>query len=352
MNFLLSDLNNPNINDTQILYDDIIFLQYKNILELIKNKIDNHFKEWEISKKMIHDFEYIYTSSNLKKNICKFNPISRSFFKLQEIIYYYHISTPKKALCLAEAPGGFIQCLLNLSPTISIFGITLLSQDKKIPYWNNSLLNRDNIQLLKGIHQNGDLYDLKNIFSFIQTIGKSSIDFITGDGGIDYSNDYNKQELNSLRLIYSEIFLALNLQSIHGTFICKIFDIFTQNTIQLIYLLYLSYEKIFIHKPSMSRFSNSEKYIICINFKGYNKTIINQMIHHFHDNSIRNNISKYFLDELNKFNQMYIHEQKKHIELGISYIQNNQLSTQPTPTQIEKGKLWCKKYHLPFNDQF
>ena len=36
----------------------------------------------------------------------------------------------------------------------------------------------------------------------------------------------------------------------------------------------------------MSRYSNSEKYIVCKGFKGYNKEVINKMIHNFDDNKI------------------------------------------------------------------
>ena len=64
-------------------------------------------------------------------------------------------------------------------------------------------------------------------------------DLVTADGGFDYSTDYNKQELSSYKLIYSEIYIALNIQKDNGSFVLKVFDIFYHKTIQLIYLLYL-----------------------------------------------------------------------------------------------------------------
>ena len=56
--------------------------------------------------------------SYFKKNICQFVPISRSFFKLQELIHTYDLHKIKlnKFVSLAEAPGGFIQCLRKLYP--------------------------------------------------------------------------------------------------------------------------------------------------------------------------------------------------------------------------------------------
>ena len=44
--------------------------------------------------------------------------------------------------CIAEAPGGFIQCMLDYKDKIkNIYGTSLLSDDKNIPYWNKKLLD-------------------------------------------------------------------------------------------------------------------------------------------------------------------------------------------------------------------
>ena len=50
------------------------------------------------------------------------------------------------------------------------------------------------------------------------------MDIITGDGGFDFSIDYNKQEILAVRLIFTQIVYALHLQKKGGTFILKIFD--------------------------------------------------------------------------------------------------------------------------------
>ena len=116
-----------------------------------------------------------------------------------------------------------------------------------------------------------------NVLDFIQFCGKSSCSIVTADGGFDYTSDF-EQELSSYKLFYSDIMIALNIQAKEGTFICKLFDLFYYSTLQLIYILYLSYENISFIKPSTSRQSNSEKYIICKGFRGVNVSIINLMI--------------------------------------------------------------------------
>ena len=63
------------------------------------------------------------------------------------------------------------------------------------------------------------------------------MDIITRDGGFDFSIDFNNQEQNSVKLIFSQICYALAMQKQGGTFILKIFDIFTKSTLELIYIL-------------------------------------------------------------------------------------------------------------------
>ena len=79
------------------------------------------------------------------------------------------------------------------------------------------------------------------------------MDFITADGGFDFSNDFNKQEELSYRIIFCEIVTALATQNINGTFVCKIFDSYTPLTLKFLYLLFNHYEEVYLTKPLTSR---------------------------------------------------------------------------------------------------
>jgi 23S rRNA U2552 (ribose-2'-O)-methylase RlmE/FtsJ len=349
MNFEIH-INNKSKN---IKLNKDIFNELSKKLGDIKKLIDEYPHMWDKVKKNIHDYEYVYTSSFYKKNIAKKIPYSRSYFKMKEMIHDFNIKLLNNNICtIAEAPGGFIQCLLEefIDNNIIINGVTLISKDKKVPFWNKKLLNHKNIKFHKGIYNNGDLYSLNNVLSMIKNIGKESCYLVTGDGGFDNSNDYNNQEYNSLKLIYSEIFLTLNIQSKGGIFICKFFDLFLKETIILIYILFLSYDNIYFHKPQMSRYSNSEKYIVCKGFKGYNKEIINKMIHNFDDNKIDMNVNKSFFEKIIEYNNLYTNKQIEYILKGIEIIEGNNIMNGPTKTQINKSLLWCKKYNVEINN--
>ena len=69
-----------------------------------------------------------------------------------------------------------------------------------------------------GIDNTGNICNYDNILEFVsENIKKNTCDIITCDGGIDYSNNYNNQELASYEFIYNEILLSLYLQKEGGT---------------------------------------------------------------------------------------------------------------------------------------
>lgn len=354
MSYLIS-VNEKNSGHTDYLKNENILLYLKTELNKTKSRIDNHIHEWERAKKQIHDYEYVYYSSYRKKNISSISPVSRSYFKFREIYFEYniHIENNSKICTLAEAPGGFIQSIIHLLPEnthVKIMANSLVSNDKSIPTWNNTI-KRFNIEFIYGRNNNGDLCDFINLLSMIKTQGKSSCSLVTGDGGFDFSSDYSKQEFNSLRLIYSEIFMALNLQAKGGSFICKVFDTFMTETIDLLYLLNLSYGRVYLHKPKMSRNSNSEKYIICLDFKGYNKELVNIMCHSFVSLSLNFNPDCHFRDNLLKYIIEYTLQQIKSINKGIHLLENEGCQGYPTEEQLRISISWCKKYNIQINNK-
>ena len=116
--------------------------------------------------------------------------------------------------------------------------------------------------------------------------------------------------------------------------------------------LHLSYNHIFFYKPCISRLSNSEKYIVCSDFKGYNKDIVNKMIHHF-DKDIKLDIELDldFRNIIYNYNRLYSSIQIGQINEGIDLIKNKKIRKYPSKEQINYATEWCKKYNVPINQQ-
>ena len=113
-----------------------------------------------------------------------------------------------------------------------------------------------------GKDNTGDINNLCNV-DYIKSVSKKNFYLITADGGFDEGTDFNHKEQLHYHLFLSEIYTAIMLQKNNGHFILKVFDILTETSIHLLYLLFQSYKQVYIYKPKTSRPTNSEKYIIC-----------------------------------------------------------------------------------------
>ena len=271
-----------------------------------------------------------------------------------------------KSFHLAEGPGGFIEALqyIRQNDYDMYYGMTLMTGDKDIPKWDKSsyyLNKHSNIIIEKGADQTGNLYSLENLL-YIEKQYKHTMDFITADGGFDFSIDFNKQEESSLNLIFSEICFAMILQKKGGSFVLKVFDTFSSCSIQLLYLLTYLYEDVSITKPLPSRPANSEKYIICNNFKMVSNLneIIEKVVQQYpliKTNQItsifNSSISNHFLDKMKEINSIFGQSQIENILSILTHIMDD--SKHDKQEQIKKSYLgkcvkWCKKNNLPMHE--
>jgi len=364
--------NKNNIPNSDNIY---ISKSLNHCLNDIKKNIKHYIDEWDTFKKYTNTYEYIHTSvSNKKLPICKYKPLSRSFFKMIEIIHVFDLLTEKNpinSMHLAEGPGGFIEAFCNTRDNYedNYYGITLISNDINVPSWKSSqnyLLNNKNIQIEYGKDNDGNLFSYNNFLSLLSKHG-NSMNYITADGGFDFSIDFNKQEEISTKLIVTQILYAIILQKPKGTFVLKIFDTFTKIILESIYLLSCLYKSIYVFKPNTSRSANSEKYLICKEYTE-NENVRNYIIKNFSniidninelDSLINVSIPKYYILKFEEINITYGYQQIENIKNTINLI-NEKNSSKNLETinskinilisnNIMKSINWCNKHDLPIN---
>jgi cap1 methyltransferase len=180
-----------------------------------------------------------------------------------------------------------------------------------------------------GKDNTGDINNLQNV-DHIKNIIKKNFYLVTADGGFDEGNDFNHKEQLHYHLILNEIYTALNMQQKNGHFILKVFDILTETSINLLYLLFQCYKEVYIYKPKTSRPTNSEKYIVCKYFDlqddvkmnyltSLKKLSENIMISKtkFVSFKLFSNISSNFLDNVKMMNNYLLDKQCLHLENAI-----------------------------------
>ena len=356
----------------------------------IKEHIHEYEQEWDQYKKYTNPYEFIHSNlPSRRKSVSKYKPLSRSFFKMVEIIDTFNlfpilpriITDATKSISptllpeirtfhLAEGPGGFIEAVAKLRncPTDLYVGMTIQtgSVNEDVPGWKKSsrfLRETPNVKIENGVDGTGDILQMCNFVGCYEKYA-SSMDLITADGGFDFSLDFNHQEVHIARLLYAQIAYALIMQKKGGAFVLKIFDAFMPHTIDLLYLLTSMYDKVYISKPLTSRFANSEKYIVCQGFLRetsvgffpalrnvflYMSTIPNgRHIYRF----LQCSIPLYFRTRLEECNASLGQQQVETIHQTIALIntyKNRDRLEQLLRINIQKCMDWCNRHRVDFN---
>lgn len=323
-----------------------------------KNKINNQ-KKWDIAKKYTNEYEFIFSFNN--EGVSKVSPISRSFFKLVEILTDHRVLDRWERLnvaALCEGPGGFIQgvdfmCGSRTKRLESIYGITLRSTDKRIPDWKIKASER--VRLLDGADGTGDLYSVENIDSFLRHTGLGSCELVTGDGGFDFSSDFNSQENDFLRLLLSEIYTGMRAQKRGGCFVIKMFDLFRSETIRLIAVLCECYQEVYIHKPRTSRPANSERYIVCLDFLGVAPEILRAlraMVIEKRTECEQLTSTTRYINTMNHVldaNLCYVNTQITYIQKTLRIIQDHAIFDKKR--YEDQCVQWCRLYNIPVKSE-
>ena len=126
--------------------------------------------------------------------------------------------------------------------------------------------NPETFDAYYGVKEDGNVFDPENIESLqryvlSQTHG-TGVHFLMADGGF-YVEEKNNQEIKSKQLYLCQCLTALSLLREEGSFVVKLFDIFTRFSVGLVYLMYKCFKHICIIKPNTSRPANSERYLVC-----------------------------------------------------------------------------------------
>ena len=402
------NINQHALTDNIIMSIDTIDNDLRQLITNTKRAIDKTYKNgsWDYVKTLTNPYELVFSGSKkfigrdikyVKNNICNYNPLSRSFFKMVEMCNVFllnkinsYVTSPLKSLHLAEGPGGFIEGLIYLRkkycpPCIQKkdlhYGITLIdnSNTTEIPSWKKSYVfirDNPNVIITTGADNTGNLYNIENI-KYLQARFGNTMDIVTADGGFDFSVDYNSQEYLASRLIYCEILSALVTLKPGGTFICKTFDLINKLSIDFLYLLQCNFEYIYIFKPKTSRIANSEKYIVCKGFRGIHKpsdidelfkivtlfatieeqnSILQCSDKYTIINSLFNNTPPTFIKFINGITRSIITNQISNITYTIKLINklnNGKLQNSQVTETIQKQKQnaiqWCNDNKMPIN---
>ena len=353
-------------------------------LHRLKNCIDDmdHQNTWDEYKKITNPFEFVFLSlaKRMHFSVAKKIPLSRSYYKMIEIWQSLDLgsSIPKNFVSAhsAEGPGGFIEALIDISARTertleASLAMTLKATDKNIPGWKKSqafLYSNPVVEITYGKDGTGNLYNLDNhrVFNEIlnKRCAKGKANLYTADGGFDFTNDFNNQEENVIHLLLAEILLGLSVLEKGGVLIIKLFDTVLQPTLEMLYITTRHFREWTITKPKTSRAANSERYLVCRGYLGYEEDAVRTFSLVLRQKKHRNIISfidadihsqqeyRDFEKEIISFQESLSNFQIEAIKRTLKIIETktNQILKEQIKENVIRSMEWCSQHDIEISN--
>ncbi len=327
---------------------------------------------WEYYKKIINPYELVYTQkkyANFPQSLCILHPLSRSYFKMVEILelidFYGTMKGEQiRTTHVCEGPGGFIEALFDEAEKhrMSIYSsiaMTLRSKQTNIPGWKratNFLQTNKNIKIIYGEDNTGNIMYPENQEYFIDTTRNRSHIF-TADGGFDFSDDYTKQEEKVFPLLLASVRIGLESIKKGGIFVLKIFDFYHKSTTDLIYFLSMHFNEWTLYKPATSRPCNPEQYFVGKDFVGCSEEILDVLrlwSQYVADNKLLTSLIKqeycsYFKRVIDNMRDTSFNNQTEYLEKVFFIIDTK--DDKIVNTYLKKNEKtsydWCMRFKMP-----
>lgn len=336
---------NPYISYSLIYFLNDIYSQLLNIEELKMISNNNHNNtETTIAyiNKIVNPFEFIHTNvPGSCLSVSKVKPDSNIFFELMEVFQVCNITdilSLKKQITVAHLTS-------NNSSTIELL----------------NMLREDNDDTIIDIE-----FDYKNIYNyFIKPLSSlTKIDLLIFEfKEADYTN--TKQYIKNMILV---LYIIVNNQSNYGTSIIKIDNIFYKSIVDILFIFSAIFEKVFLIKPSISKITKGERFIICKNLNidmiSHTK-LLQQLDEHLKDviiddtflesnihSIIDNDIPYYFSNKIEESNAVIGQQQLEAYDQIINIFKNKNKDEKIEMLKrnhIQKCIQWCEKNQIPHN---
>ena len=338
------DKIDPVISYSLIHHLNVIYSQLLNI-DFNEHKGDNkgdNETTIEYINKIVNPFEFIHTNvPGYFLSVSKVKPTSNIFFELMEVFQVCNIIES-----------------LSLKKQIHVGHIT---NNNSSTNYLLDMLRENSSDII--INEDFDYTTLCNNF-VINSVYKTKIDlFIFEFNDSDYINSH--QYINNMILV---LYIITKYQSENGMCIIKIDNIFYKTILDILFILSAIYERVIIIKPSISKVTKGERYLICKNLNMSiltNSKLLQQLDIHVKsriiDNTfeknivhslIKNDIPYYFSNKIEEANAVIGQQQLEAYDQILNILKNKNRNDKIDilkRNHIQKCIQWCEKNQLPHN---
>jgi cap1 methyltransferase len=240
-----TDISSENIHASPYCLPDVI----KDVM-LLKSEFDDlQDPEFIDARYRANPYEKIGKSVFTNRAAIKMANID----KVTRVTDVEFLEDEKNKLYFADicaGPGGFTEFIYYKFKTEASkgFGITLKGkEDWKLDKFNSESPH-DNFEISYGADDTGDICLNENILAFSDLVDKGTdgrgVALLLADGGFSVQGVENQQEGLTKQLVLSQIIAALTCCRKGGNFTVKVFDLYTNFSVSLSYILFQSFEAI------------------------------------------------------------------------------------------------------------
>jgi len=353
--------------------DEVVSTKEKTELDKLKEQIEilDAKGEWEFLKRTSNPYELVFSQgqdTRIPQSISNIKPLSRSFFKMIEILSVMEFFNRKKHRVLrsahvCEGPGGFIEALSFLSKKNEevledAWAMTLKPTKTNIPGWKRAyhfLKKSPMVHIEYGADDTGDIMVPANQGAFLNKT-KNKCDIFTADGGFDFSEHYGTQEEEVLPLLVSSCLIGLQTLVRGGDFVLKVFDTETKASIDLIAILSSCFDNWTLYKPGLSRPCNAEKYFLGKGFKSAPGWILKTLVEirnayacgFKHMTSIFASLPEQVQKDIDELKQDLLGQQVGALQYAISNKEEWNSNFEKKWKEIKDHSIhWCRQFQIP-----
>ena len=335
----------PKINSTIIVNP---LDSSNNINPYISYSLFNYYNEMQQQIKTIFSSNNDLSFNNYNDIIKIVNPYEYIFSK---------VPGSKFSVSKLKQKSNIFYDFLEVCLTLNVFNFYKSNSIKTLHITNNN----DTIECLEMLRENftdeNEYYNEINDEQ-ISLINDKKFDFLFFEINFVNDSEYIINLIKSLMVIFKN-------QSLNGSCIIKINNIFYKPILDIIYILSSLYEKTFILKPNTSNITNFDKFIVCKNFITNQDKVLNFKLNYIkllvflrklnekNIISILNfEIPYYFKIKLDDINIIFGQQQLESLDLIINILKNKNKEDKIETikkSNIQKSVSWCEKYKIPCN---
>jgi hypothetical protein len=311
--------------------EDILLPHYVN-KELYYKKLEIEREEKELEyincgRRVVQNFQNIRSPFKLDGAIklANIDAIFQVIPQTYDTLIYRRSGGSLNFGTIADGPGGFTEYLQYRYPESVTVGITLKNEKDD---WDYHVINKEKFVAVYGKDLTGNILSVwKDYNNYVTSYYSNGLDFVVCDVATENETIQGK-------ILLIEAIMALKCIKMGRDIVIRLSETYSRFTCQILFIISQCFEKSYIFKPITTKNDDSEKYFIgkrSLYKKLEISKILERILDKYEDGKkiiktfLKSGISNEFKETITKFNDLFLENQVKSMEILEMYMKSNKI---------------------------